>query len=112
MIDWVALSKKQVTPPFKPNVESDESTANFDPEFTTADLNGAGLTGVIPLDDNEGAFSIAVVPFTARGGELMLVVGTAKDTFLAPRSCTTGYLRTYKIINDGQDLELLHKVSG
>ncbi|KAF9057362.1 kinase-like domain-containing protein [Panaeolus papilionaceus] len=44
-IDWKALSLKQVTPPFKPVVESDESTNNFDPEFTSADLRdvGAGL---------------------------------------------------------------------
>ncbi|KAF8916764.1 kinase-like domain-containing protein [Mucidula mucida] len=38
-IDFKALSLKQVTPPFKPVVESDESTANFDPEFTGADLS-------------------------------------------------------------------------
>uniref|UniRef100_A0A0W0FC39 Agc akt protein kinase n=1 Tax=Moniliophthora roreri TaxID=221103 RepID=A0A0W0FC39_MONRR len=38
-IDWHALSLKQVTPPFKPVVESDESTANFDPEFTSADIS-------------------------------------------------------------------------
>ncbi|KAI0032048.1 kinase-like domain-containing protein, partial [Vararia minispora EC-137] len=51
-IDWAALGKKQVTPPFKPNVESDESTANFDPEFTSADLD-PGLTGVSPFDDDD-----------------------------------------------------------
>lgn len=38
MIDWKALALKQVTPPFKPSVESDESTSNFDPEFTSADI--------------------------------------------------------------------------
>lgn len=37
-IDWKALALKQVTPPFKPVVESDESTNNFDPEFTSADI--------------------------------------------------------------------------
>jgi protein-serine/threonine kinase len=37
-IDFDALSKKQLTPPFKPSVESDESVANFDPEFTETDL--------------------------------------------------------------------------
>lgn len=37
-IDFVALSQKQLTPPFKPSVESDESVANFDPEFTETDL--------------------------------------------------------------------------
>jgi len=42
-IDWSALSHKEVTPPFKPDVESDESTANFDPEFTSADLREAGV---------------------------------------------------------------------
>ncbi|KIM25943.1 hypothetical protein M408DRAFT_25836 [Serendipita vermifera MAFF 305830] len=42
-IDWVALSRKEVTPPFKPSVESDECTANFDPEFTSADLREVGV---------------------------------------------------------------------
>lgn len=49
-IDWKALALKQVTPPFKPSVESDESTANFDPEFTEADLKEQG----IDFDDEEG----------------------------------------------------------
>lgn len=70
----------------------------------------ARTVNFIPLDNNESAFSIAVVSFAAHGGEQMLVVGTAQDTFLAPRSCTSGFLRTYRIIDDGQNLELLHKV--
>lgn len=65
---------------------------------------------VVHLDNNEAAFSLAVVPFEARGNELHLVVGTAQDTQLSPRSCTSGFLRVYKFINDGTDLELLHKV--
>ena len=65
---------------------------------------------MIPLENNEAAFSLAVVPFSARGGELHLVVGTAADTFLSPRSCASGYLLTYKFINDGAGLELHHKV--
>ena len=65
---------------------------------------------VIPIDNNECAFSVAVVPFTARNNELHLVVGTAQDTCLAPRSCTSGFLRTYTFTNDGAGLELLHKV--
>lgn len=39
----MALARKEVTPPFKPNVESDESTSNFDPEFTSADLRDVGV---------------------------------------------------------------------
>lgn len=38
MIDWDALAARQVTVPFKPFVDSDESVSNFDPEFTEADI--------------------------------------------------------------------------
>ncbi|THH20139.1 hypothetical protein EW146_g1173 [Bondarzewia mesenterica] len=51
-IDWQALARKQVTPPFKPVIESDESTANFDPEFTSADISNFG-TSEMNLDDND-----------------------------------------------------------
>ncbi|KIM90639.1 hypothetical protein PILCRDRAFT_29795, partial [Piloderma croceum F 1598] len=51
-IDWDALLLKQVTPPFKPVVESDESTANFDPEFTSADVREVGFDAM-DLDDDD-----------------------------------------------------------
>ncbi|KAH9045506.1 Pkinase-domain-containing protein [Lactarius pseudohatsudake] len=52
-INWDALARKQVTPPFKPVVESDESTANFDPEFTSADISQIGLAGELNLDGDD-----------------------------------------------------------
>lgn len=52
-IDWDALAQKQVTPPFKPVVESDESTSNFDPEFTSADISTIGLINELDLDDDD-----------------------------------------------------------
>ncbi|GJE84119.1 Pkinase-domain-containing protein [Phanerochaete sordida] len=52
-IDWRALALKQVTPPFKPVVESDESVANFDPEFTSADVRDAGPDGIVDLDEED-----------------------------------------------------------
>ena len=64
---------------------------------------------VVPIDGNEGVFSVAVVPFSARNGELHLVVGTAADTTIAPRTCSSGYLRTYKFVDDGKNLEFMHK---
>ena len=70
---------------------------------------------VVHLDNNKAAFSLAVVPFErsfeARENELHLVVGTAQDTLLLPRSCTSGFLRVYKFTDDGADLELVHKVN-
>ncbi|KAF8893537.1 CPSF A subunit region-domain-containing protein [Infundibulicybe gibba] len=68
----------------------------------------AKTVALIPMEDNEAAFSLAIVPFSARGGELHMVVGTAANTFISPRSCTTGYLRTYKFNADG-GLEFQHK---
>ena len=41
-----------ITPPFKPAVESDESTSNFDPEFTEADIKG--VVGGLGGDYGEG----------------------------------------------------------
>jgi splicing factor 3B subunit 3 len=64
----------------------------------------------LDLENNEAAFSVAVVQFHTSKDELHLVVGTGQDTTLAPRSCKTGYLNTYKILEDGRSLELLHKV--
>ncbi|KAF2747381.1 kinase-like protein [Sporormia fimetaria CBS 119925] len=40
-VDWDALSKKNVVPPFKPKLKSELDVSNFDPEFTNA-LNGNG----------------------------------------------------------------------
>ncbi|KAL2757602.1 hypothetical protein ACRALDRAFT_2101062 [Sodiomyces alcalophilus JCM 7366] len=59
-IDWVALSKKLITPPFKPKLTSATDVSYFDPEFTNAlDNNGSlneraaalakGLTTSTPL---------------------------------------------------------------
>ncbi|KAL8716348.1 MAG: hypothetical protein Q9220_000253 [cf. Caloplaca sp. 1 TL-2023] len=35
-LDWDALAKKTIVPPFKPQLKSMLDTSNFDPEFTTA----------------------------------------------------------------------------
>jgi len=40
-VDWVALAKKNLVPPFKPKLKSELDVSNFDPEFTNA-LNSAG----------------------------------------------------------------------
>lgn len=42
-IDWEALAKKLITPPFKPSLKSDTDVSYFDPEFTTALDQGGSL---------------------------------------------------------------------
>lgn len=39
-IDWVALGKKSIAPPFKPKLKGELDTSNFDPEFTNALTSG------------------------------------------------------------------------
>ncbi|KAG9241128.1 BPK2, Sch9-like camp-dependent protein kinase catalytic subunit [Calycina marina] len=45
-IDWVALTKKQTTPPFKPQLKSETDTSNFDPDFTDVPVNGGGSSSL------------------------------------------------------------------
>jgi serine/threonine protein kinase len=42
-VDWDALARKNVPPPFKPKLKSVTDTSNFDPEFTNALNNASSL---------------------------------------------------------------------
>ncbi|KAE8352445.1 kinase-like domain-containing protein [Aspergillus coremiiformis] len=55
-VDWEALSRKQVIPPFKPKLKSDTDTSNFDPEFTNA------LDANATLNDRAAAVANGFMP--------------------------------------------------
>ncbi|RUS26747.1 CPSF A subunit region-domain-containing protein [Jimgerdemannia flammicorona] len=63
----------------------------------------------IELEENEAAFSIAIVSFLAQQNEPFLVVGTGKDVNLAPRTCSAGFIHVYRFVEEGTKLELYHK---
>ncbi|KAI8608941.1 CPSF A subunit region-domain-containing protein [Chytriomyces sp. MP71] len=66
-------------------------------------------TSVIDLDDNEAAFSIAMCTFPhTLPGETIAVIGGGQNTKLIPRSCKKGFLRAFRISDDGTTLELMH----
>ena len=65
----------------------------------------------ITLEQNEAAFSIAICKFTQHGNASFLLVGTAKDLHLNPRKVNGGMIHTYKILDDGKRLELMHLTS-
>ncbi|PNS19428.1 hypothetical protein CAC42_2605 [Sphaceloma murrayae] len=44
-VDWNALGRKALVPPFKPKLKSELDTSNFDPEFTNA-LNAGGASSL------------------------------------------------------------------
>ncbi|ESO03752.1 hypothetical protein HELRODRAFT_100012 [Helobdella robusta] len=63
----------------------------------------------LALEQNEAAFSIALVKFAVRPDEDFLLVGVVRDLVLNPRSVGSGSVHVYKIISGGEKLELLHK---
>lgn len=65
----------------------------------------------VELDGNEAAFSIAAVPFSSQDDELFLVVGTGKDVVLSPRSFSTGFIHIYRFLDNGRQLEFIHKTT-
>lgn len=52
-VDWSKLSKKMLSPPFKPKLKGELDTSNFDPEFTNA------LSGANPSSLNARAAALA-----------------------------------------------------
>lgn len=69
----------------------------------------SSLVTKVELEDNEAAFSVTIVPFASHNNQPFLVVGTAKETYLAPRACRQAFLHTYEISPDGRSLTLMHR---
>jgi len=62
------------------------------------------------LDNNEAITSMALVQFTgAHDTSTLLAVGTAERMTYFPSDCTAGYIRIYRIQDQGKVLELMHK---
>ena len=53
---------------------------------------------------------MTTVPFHDQAGEVFIVIGTGKNVTLAPRTSACGFLRVYRMVDDGRALELVHKV--
>lgn len=54
--------------------------------------------------------SVAVCRFSNTGDDWYVLVGVAKDLILNPRSVAGGLVYTYKLVNNGEKLEFVHKV--
>lgn len=63
----------------------------------------------IDLDNNEAAVSLAAVAFSSQDDETFLVVGTGKDMVVSPRSFSAGFIYVYRFLEDGKELEFIHK---
>merc|ERR1711871_1783378 len=64
---------------------------------------------LLELEDNESAFSLCMVRFAAKDGEMnddgltepYLAVGTMKDYQINPPKCPQAFVRIYRIVEDG-----------
>ncbi|CAM9695035.1 splicing factor 3B subunit 3 [Petromyzon marinus] len=64
---------------------------------------------LVQLEQNEAAFSVAVLKFSNGGDDWYVLVGVAKDLILAPRSVAGGFIYTYKLVEDGEKFQFVHK---
>jgi len=64
---------------------------------------------LIDLDNNEAALCICTCVFHDREGEVFVVVGTAKDLKLHPRSSSGGFIHVYQLTDNHTWLTLFHK---
>ena len=72
-------------------------------------VNTKSVVEQVDLEDNECATSIATVPFSSQDDETFLVLGTGKNMVVAPRSFDSGFLYVYRFLDDGKELEFIHK---
>ena len=72
-------------------------------------VNMKGVVFTLELEDNECATSIAIASFSGQDDEAFLVVGTAKDLVVSPRSFTAGFIHVYRFHEEGKELEFIHK---
>lgn len=73
------------------------------------DIHTKETIDVVELDNNEAAFSATTCIFHDRGGEVFLVVGTAKGLVLNPRKCEAGFIHVYRLMDDGKRFSFVHK---
>lgn len=63
----------------------------------------------IDFTGNEAAVSAAVVSFASQDNESFLVVGTGVDMVVNPRKFSGGYIHIYRFLEDGKQLDFIHK---
>lgn len=54
-------------------------------------------------------FSIAIVKFASRPEEHFVLVGVVKDLVLIPRTSGGGFIYVYKLTDNAEKLEFMHK---
>eukprot|EP00826_Nyctotherus_ovalis_P022242 TRINITY_DN1730_c0_g1_i1.p1 TRINITY_DN1730_c0_g1~~TRINITY_DN1730_c0_g1_i1.p1 ORF type:complete len:1185 (+),score=333.68 TRINITY_DN1730_c0_g1_i1:138-3692(+) len=100
--DYEALTEREIGYPRAPSGKWASCLRILSPK----DLKTQMLT---EFTDNEVVLSMAFVSFTAYPGVTFLVLGSAKNFALHPRSCEAAYISLYKF-TDGKNMSILYKM--
>lgn len=68
------------------------------------------ILDLIEFEDNEAALSAYVMSFSTTPGEMFLIVGTAKDMKLHPRSFSQASIIVFAFKEQGKKVEFMHRV--
>ena len=66
---------------------------------------------LMEFEENEVAVSCALVSFASRPGQSFVVIGTAKDMTLHPRTCTAAFINLYILEDGGKKLTFYYKMA-
>lgn len=72
-------------------------------------LSSQTITSSIELTENEAALSCVAVPFQSREWEVFLAVGTGQHMQPGAGVAAKGYVHIYRLLEDGQKMEFVHK---
>lgn len=67
------------------------------------------VLSTVHLTNNETAVSLAVVTFPSQQHQTFVLVGTAQDLKLSPRSCKAAFVHVYELEDEGRSLKFVHK---
>lgn len=102
--EYLTLKEEKIGVPFAGEGRWGSCIRIIDPyEQKLLDLN--------ELEENEAAFSGCICTFSSDPNDTYLIVGTAKDMQLHPKSCSSAYIIVFAFKDQGRKIEFLHRVS-
>lgn len=63
---------------------------------------------LLEFENNEVLFSCFIATTIGKPGETYLIVGTGLDVKFQPRTCSLGFIKTYRFVENGTKLQFVH----
>jgi splicing factor 3B subunit 3 len=102
--EYLNLNEEQIGVPYAGEGKWASCIRILDPSDSFNQLD------LIEFEANEAAFSACIMSFSSTPGETFLIVGTAKDMTLHPRSFSSANILVFAFKDCGKKIEFLHRV--